>query len=95
MFSLHLPKLTAAVAEHVSLENHKQAGCQLRRALWTEACQGLVSVKGHSRVRAGQAAPQAGCGHRRLMAALSASRPGAEPALPSEPCCQSLASVLK
>lgn len=50
MFSLHLPKLTAAVTEHVPLENHKWAGCQVCRALWTEACQGLVSVKGHRRV---------------------------------------------
>jgi len=47
MFSLHLPKLTAAVTEHVPLENHKRAGCQVCGALWTEACQGLVSVKGH------------------------------------------------
>lgn len=50
MFSLHLPKLTAADAEHAPLENHKQAGCQGCRALWTEARQGVVSVRGHAAV---------------------------------------------
>lgn len=38
MFSFHLPELTAAVTEHVPLENHKWAGCQVCNALWTEAC---------------------------------------------------------
>lgn len=59
MFSLHLPKLMAAVTEHVPLENHKRADCQ---ALWTEACQGLVSVKGRCCVGAGEAALQVGLG---------------------------------
>lgn len=62
MFSLHLPKLTAAVTEHVPLENNKRAHCQACRALWTEACQGLVSVKGRCCVEAGEAALQVGWG---------------------------------
>lgn len=46
-FSFHLPKLTALATEHVPLENHKRADCPVRRAIWTEACQGPVSVKEH------------------------------------------------
>lgn len=46
MFSFPLSELTAAVTEHVPLENHKRAGCQVCRALWAGPCQGLVSVKG-------------------------------------------------
>lgn len=83
MFSLHLPKLTAAVAEHVPLENHKQAGCQLCRALWTEACQGLVS----KRTLPCLSWPRA---HDSPRLQFQPAGLGLSQALPADPCCQPL-----
>lgn len=62
MFSLHLPKPTAAVAEHVPLENHRQAGCQGCGALW-RVCERERAAGPGAAPGSASAVPALGNGH--------------------------------